>query len=501
MNHSEYEQFDQLQHDNEVEITNLDLPDNTGSDLMFLSTRQFLHWQHSLTRKSLRHFSSISIVLLLLLTLWPSIQSNLFSLLLPSSNLFSPFSKQPASVLSQQPPPVHINPAMVFSPQTDGLACLTDVAWSPDSKYIALLGYQNSCWGESYIGGTAGKNTKLLNSSGLVVIHNIRSGENVKQIPLAPAILQAFRAQFPEKQGSANMFYWPILWSHDAQHLAILFTIEFPPPPTDANSLFNGVFLLSKTGQPQVFLQHGDLFSHVEWDLQRGKALHIPSLPAASGYQWNADGSLFPAIRYRHRSNVVLPELSRVGNPVGSYAFTIWQLGVVTLNTQMSSGSAPLNGPVYIWHTNLAAWSPNGRYLFAAVGLTAILDLTGELAPTFQTLTALHLNQFPSIRARDVALQHLLQTLSASSSNSHINTLAWHPNGQFLAAYDADKGNLEVLDCNTGYVIASLRLPAGNSLQPADFSEVLRWSPDGSHLLLFNQQIGKVALWNVHTLS
>lgn len=507
VNSTEYGHHNQLPDDDEVEITDLNLSDNTDNDLFFLPVQRFLHWQHSLTRRSLRRFFTLGIVLLVFVAIWPSIQSGLAVLLLIRNNPFYLFDKQPSSVNLQQRSSGTIKPSMVFLPQTDGLACLADAAWSPNSRYIALLGYQDFCWGEgqSRGGGAGNKVSRLTNGPGLIVIHDALSGKRVGQIQIEPAIWRAFHARFPDKQETASTFYWPILWSHDGQQLVLLFSINFPPSsPTDANTVFNGVLLFNQqTGQARVLLQRGNISSHVEWDLQSGKALNKPPVPILTDYQWRTDGSLGPAIHYQHFRHVVGgPALSPVGDPVGSYLFSIWQPGVVVLNTQTSSDGKFINSPpVYTWHTNFVTWSPDGRYLYASLGLAAILNLTGEPAPPHEALAALHLEQMPSLRVRDIALYHLLKTLSDGSSNTNINTLAWRPNGQLLAAYDAGMLDLDIFDCGTGYEVASLQLPSSlNSPQAPGYSQILRWSPDGSHLLWFDQQVGKVALWNVGLL-
>src|SRR5205823_31001 len=121
------------------------------------------------------------------------------------------------------------------------------------------------------------------------------------------------------------------------------------------NTLFNGIFLFDqKTARSQVFLQRGNIFSQVEWDLQRGKVLNTSSLPLAPGYQWNADGSLFPTIGYRYLGHFTRKiDIAPVGEPVGSYSFSIWQPGTVVLNTPTLAGSPSSGGPaVYTWNTS-----------------------------------------------------------------------------------------------------------------------------------------------------
>src|SRR5436309_6353751 len=201
MGYSKYEEQYDYQQDDEIEITNLDLPDNTGDSLLLLAAQRFVKWQRSLTHKSLRRFFTVGIVLLTFLAVWPNIQSSLFILSPLRNNLLALFSKQQqsSSTIMSQSPPVTIKPSMVFLPERDGFACVVDATWSPDSKYVALLGYQGVCEMDSHGGGRGARSTsvKLLNGAGSVVIHDALSGKKIGQIQPARPILEALRTQFP----------------------------------------------------------------------------------------------------------------------------------------------------------------------------------------------------------------------------------------------------------------------------------------------------------------
>ena len=71
--------------------------------------------------------------------------------------------------------------------------------------------------------------------------------------------------------------------------------------------------------------------------------------------------------------------------------------------------------------------------------------------------------------------------------------LAWSPNGHVLAAYHAGK-RVDLYECRTGRRLASLAL---HDLSPASFAApmVLRWSPDGSHLLVASLWRAMTILW------
>ncbi len=87
------------------------------------------------------------------------------------------------------------------------------------------------------------------------------------------------------------------------------------------------------------------------------------------------------------------------------------------------------------------------------------------------------------VPAHDVALLQLLHTWTV---------VAWSPNGQLLAAYQGGK-SVQLYDCRTGNRLASFVLLSKQTASPDD-PLLLRWSPDGSHLLLSSMTFGLVLL-------
>jgi len=105
-----------------------------------------------------------------------------------------------------------------------------------------------------------------------------------------------------------------------------------------------------------------------------------------------------------------------------------------------------------------------------------------------------HLPYYP---VRDSALQNLLLTLNSSTFDV---VVAWQPAGYVLAAYDYGMIGLDMYDSVTGAEVALLDLP--DELR-TDLSgtTMLRWSPDGLHLLLFDPELSTVTIWNVSKVS
>jgi WD40 repeat protein len=60
--------------------------------------------------------------------------------------------------------------------------------------------------------------------------------------------------------------------------------------------------------------------------------------------------------------------------------------------------------------------------------------------------------------------------------------LAWNPNEHVVAAYSGGK-SVDLYDCLNGDRLASLVLKSKDASSPAD-APLVRWSPDGSHLLI-----------------
>jgi WD40 repeat protein len=98
---------------------------------------------------------------------------------------------------------------------------------------------------------------------------------------------------------------------------------------------------------------------------------------------------------------------------------------------------------------------------------------------------------------RDAAIFEVIESASMNGTDTAL-TLAWSPDGRMLAAYKA--GNTVALYNSTnGHKLASFDLPGTSAAPPTD-AVALRWSPDGSHLLLSSVASDLVSLWKVEHL-
>lgn len=412
------------------------------------------------------------------------------------SFLLSHVTHQPAS-----PSPVLSN-ALLYEQNT--MRCLVDTAWSPDNQHIAVLGYGVDCpQGQGqYVPGLInvydGYSTKLL-----AQVH--------PDIAIQSALTKQFK-QFASKQVPPPIYYRSILWSPDGHSLALLFiaaTFSDPSAPR-----IDGVFLLEKDGKQHVFLRQetpaeAPFFSYVMWDLQQGVGT-VVSLPAfvvnpnefiststALSYHWGAGDVLIPGTQAGH-TNPSIPALSPVGNPVGASSFSTWQPGSIIRVTQGVNGSLHVPG-VYVWQTFFPAWSPDGRSLVDGLAVGALLEVPGQKMPGQQALKDLGVDQLPVLQVHNKALVQVLHTLSSlpdtrgNSNGGPSLNISWRPDGRVLAMYNAD--HVDIYDCLTGRKLASL----APLMQPDSMNSyvdgLLRWSPDGTHLLLSSTIWGPMQLW------
>ncbi|HLJ34697.1 MAG TPA: hypothetical protein VKU38_13635 [Ktedonobacteraceae bacterium] len=497
-----------LPEDDAVEIVDLEPPEEIGASSSFWSASRFLAWQRSWNRRRFRQVTTLSMLVLITSVLLFSMHGALpFLDNLGGNNVAPPLANMSLLANNPVPVPLHIKPSLELLPQKNGITCLFDSAWSPNGAYIAFLGYEKDCVYGSHV-----------YERGLVSIYNGTSGKLVRLFSPDNTIFQLLHSQFPTIRVALDIYYGSILWSPDEQHIALTFSLGLPTRASLPTGNIVGVALVDTgSGHVQVMLSRraNDGLS-VEWDLQKQQAMaqtvipslmpslntgtNIPDIPAFA-YHWGQNGALVPDFirgHYLHipRSKVGKSQIGRIGNPDGDSSFTIWQPGIGMLTTQDSMGSTYAPG-IFTWNTNFTAWSPDERYLITSINLQGILQLPDHPLPTWQTLAKFHMDHVSYFPLRDVALQNLLLALNSATFNV---VVAWQPAGYVLAAYDYGMIDLDMYDSVTGFEVALLALP--DELR-TDLSgtTMLRWSPDGSHLLLFDPELSTVTIWNVSKVS
>jgi WD40 repeat protein len=297
------------------------------------------------------------------------------------------------------------------------------------------------------------------------------------------------RSGFLPAQGSSltnadpiGITYVQVIWSPDGKLLACTFNVLSTQPPQ------NGVVLMHREGgQPQVVLQNQSATApfYAEWDVVRSQpvpftpppsALSLMPLSPALAYRWGADGTLVPETVLTNAGVPAAPALGPVGNPDGDPTFTLWQPGSVDVASLADASR------LTSWSTTFAAWSPDGRYLVDGMTLFGLLKLPGQRFPNSSTLVRTRLNQVPLLPLRDRALLMVVESATA---------VAWSPNGRVLAASHAGK-SVELYECRSGRRLASLVLHNQGFAAPT----ALRWSPDGSHVLVASLWRTMIILWD-----
>lgn len=509
MHDFEQDEDELLPEDDAVEIVDLEPSEESGGTTAFWSASRFLAWQRSWNRRRFRLFTTLSMGVLIASVLLFTMRGSLPFLAGSDGTVAPPLANMSLLANNVAPAPLHIKPALELLPQENGIACLFDLAWSPNSAYIAFLGYEKDCVYGSHV-----------YERGLVAVYNGTSGKLLRLFSPDSAIMQRLRNQFPTIHAAPGIYYGSILWSPDGQRIALMFSLGLPTRNPLPSGTIAGVALVDNGGHVQVMLSaHADNGLPVEWDLQKQQPMAqtvipsllpsantgtaIPAIPAFA-YHWGPNGALMPDFirdRYLHipRSKMGKSQIGRIGNPDGDPSFTIWQPGIGMMNTQDSTGDIYAPG-IFTWNSDFSAWSPDARYLISSVNLQGLLQLPEHPLPDQQTLAKFHLDSIPYFPVRDGALQHLLLALNSSTFNV---VVSWQPTGYVLAAYDYGMIDLDMYDSVTGFEVALLALPALPDEFRTDLAgtTMLRWSPDGSRLLLFDPELSTVTIWDVSKVS
>lgn len=500
--HTEYTEHAQLpQEDDDIEITDLEMPQPDEKRPLAGLQQSMITWQRSLNRKRFRLLTTLSILALVALVIFANMQSGLAVLGTARDDVTSFLVQRHILPNNAPPAPLVIKPAVVILPPQDGFSCVVDTTWSPDSKYVGILGYQQGC----AVGGTA--------IPGLLTIHNASSGKRMRSYLLNDLVMHAFQNQYPKMHTEAVMYYHLVLWSHAKHHLAILFNATFYHEPQSPS--FDGVLLLdTHGGTPQVLLHldQNTSMSYLVWDTQV-RTEYIAPATSSSTFQ-SAGYTMQPAPIYRWGSGGEAGELlpgqdktglsstssyNATGDPDGGNTFTLWQPGELGITT--GNGNTAYPPGIGTWSTYFAAWSPDGRYIVDNLLVDGRFNIPGRPIPDQRTLVALNLELLPLLPVRDKGLQHVLQIFAATPEQTNFISafVSWRFDGDALAAYGAgdiyDTG-VDIYRCTDGTHVATL-LPSSSSSTIMGGGVTLRWSDDGSHVLLFNVSLGAVVIWKV----
>lgn len=384
---------------------------------------------------------------------------------------------------------LQFSPALLTLPERvrgqDSMACLLDAQWSPAGDAVAVLGYQYNCPGNHDVPGVLNiynaRSGKLMAQwqpdDTILTIMNAPSLTN--QTPSSPGIIATSSYGFTNA-GSANIggtrllpfSYIHVMWSPNEQSLALSFIVYMQQQP------FFGVLVMDVNGHhSRIIFQPPNLTRQtpIEWDIATGQALGFTPVPPAMAYHWGAHGGLIPDMPLSGQAQQPLPLVGPVGNPDGSAAFSIWQPGYTTFTTIAG---------YYRWSSTFSAWSPDGRYLVDDINLQGFYKPPASIIPDIRALSKLKIRHNQLLSPRKVALLEL---------DEGSPTISWRPDGRVLATYYA-RGYIVLYDSRTGRALATIKL-AARQYALAGTLALLRWSPDGSHLLLSSALNGLLNIW------
>jgi hypothetical protein len=471
-----------VKEDAQVELSDLDLPRSPGASMPAWAGRFMQRWQSPYSRQRVRKVSNAGLALVILLVIALLSGNKLFSLLAnqlrAGFGLFVQPRPNQSSLLSVSTSLTHVH-------GQDGIACLLDAQWSPQGDAIAVLGYEYNC-------------PTNHNVPGILNIYNAHTGKLTAQWQPDDTILTIMNAPTISNQGastsgvlatssfqnanagSANMgdtrllpfSYIHVMWSPDEQRLALSFIVYMQQRP------FFGILEMNVNGHySRIIFQPPNLNQQtpIEWDLATGQALGFTPIPPAIAYHWKAGGSLIPDVPLSGRAQQPVSLSGPVGNPDGNTAFTIWQPGITTFT--------PIAG-YYGWSATFSAWSPDGRYLIDDINLHGLYKPPASIITDVQALSKLKLRHNRLLPPVDVVDFELLR-------GSQL--ISWRPDGRVLASY-FERGMIVFYDSRTGQSLKTLLLPSDQHLLAGSLA-LLRWSPDGSHLLLSNPSNGLLNIW------
>lgn len=382
-----------------------------------------------------------------------------------------------------------------------GMSCgAQSAAWSPDSTLLAVEG-MSGC------GPSDGNQTTI------IMLFDAASGKRVQTLQLDPLVygdqkvtsaVDAARQALGYTGGSTtasdSLWYSSITWTPDGRSLLMTFSVSVPPPDSGVSMNVNGLLRLGTTtaSQSRVWLdklkyqQNGSV---ERWDLTTGTPALIPQPKLATAYSWKSDGTLAPA-----NAGV------SVGAPDGGQTFSIWQPGMITYFTFMSTPTsssviAPDQHRIQ-WGANMSPISPDGRYFYSYFPDQAMLT------PPSVSAAVPHI---PSVKPHDVALlaqaQRMTQTTPSQDTGGYV--LAWRPDGRRMASVQWDLAigpaastaspnlTITIYDTSTGKVIGHVAptLKKSDQSQPMNAGVMLSWSPDGKRLMMSEGYDNAITIW------
>lgn len=411
------------------------------------------------------------------------------------------------------------------------LTCIQDMSVSPDGASVAILGYYRLC--------PADTPSDYRYQPGQVNVYAIRSGQLIATLHPDNRIASVLQLRpppgtHPDQPHSdishAVINYQRIFWSADNGQLALTFSIHTfaSATPTYDNpvSITEGALLTDlKAAHSRVLAHTRNPYTNAYgfWNVNTDAFVPIPPngdqrrpwapAPPAIGYTWDATGALVPQgpMLATTADAATAPPASApgaIGSPVGGSSFTIWQPGQVAFFTDPSSGnsSTPIAG-FYQFSTDFAIWSPDGARLYTDMNVYDVIIADGHSLPDAKSPLMSRIGAgIPVAPMRDKGLAAALAARAnpqfiAETGNGIV--LAWRPDGRVLAVavqpavvpgkVAPSPAGVDLYDCATGRLLMSLHQQSEANSQ--NDALLMRWTSDGSRLILPNTATGYFTIW------
>ena len=406
---------------------------------------------------------------------------------------------------------------LALDPETYGIACLQDAAWSPDSAQIAILGTEQSCaqpipFSYSYY-------------PTIVVFVDAATGRRLGQLQPDVTVQRDLHLHAPQYITPMNgagdsgdltqqgVSYRGVIWSPDGKRVALPFDLQYASAPaaggssepviTSARGVYIGAVDGSSARAFGATLTTQAPFLD-EWNVKTGKPVEPPAslglvslvgtvaqlLPPSLTYTWRGDGSLAGSGALNPEQAPARGPLSPVGNPDGGARFTVWQPATIQANA--GDPANPQSAAAFEVSSAFLAWSPDGAYLLIA-SYNWRAQPSKQPVPTAAQLEQEGVANIPLLPVRDAAMDAMLSPPPGGQPLSVIaGGFAWSPDGKLLAALanggvNGSQANVTVLiaDCATGKTLASIK--AGSTSAASGNITIgpgLAWAPDGKKLLI-----------------
>jgi hypothetical protein len=397
----------------------------------------------------------------------------------------------------RRPAPISTAPQLILRLADVGLACPARAFWSPDGAHLAVSAYTKRSSGDPCSPTQAGVDA----------IFDAHTGSLLRTVDPAAALASL------GAQGRAIAYG---VWTPDGH--ALVYPVSGPSSASGEGETAGLLWVPIDGSAPhlQTSPLQGSSCQSFIWDVQVGRIVDaLPcALPPALSYRWAAAGHL--AQDRPLPPSGVPSAVARPGSSPDAPAIILWGPGwLEAVNALDDNGFPdPTAAPVaFDYRSRTSAWSPDGRYLALGVSMAALLlppsgpvPVLGD--PYCRTYSGRNVCHATAVAAPDAGFAYAL----ATAQRDQFAELAWRPDGKVLAALftgdqpaatagDVKPVRITLLDALSGTQVRSLTAEPGTGSQAlsggvgVSGEPPLAWSPDGTRLAFFANDLGAVYIW------